>query len=136
MSKTEHGAAVNRGNRPLSPHLQVYKLPMTGMMSIFHRITGVGNSIGAVLVAWWFIAAASSESAFSFIDGLLTSWLGHLVLLGFALSISYHLCNGIRHLLWDAGYGFELDEAKISGIVVLIAAALVAVGLVLIGVLT
>lgn len=101
-------------------------------MSIFHRVTGVGNSIGAVLVAWWFIAAASSGDAFGFIDGLLTSWIGHLLLIGFAFSLCYHLCNGIRHLIWDAGYGFEIDEIKLSGYVVLIAAAVLALGLIIV----
>ena len=136
MAKAEHGAGVNRGNRPLSPHLQVYRLPLTGMMSITHRITGIGNSIGAVLVAWWFIAAAAGRESFAFIDGLLTSWFGHLMLLGFALSLCYHLCNGIRHLIWDAGYGFELSEARMSNYIVLAAAALLAFGLILVGALS
>ena len=133
MSQTEHGAAVNRGNRPLSPHLQVYKPQITSVMSVFHRITGVGNSLGAILVAWWFIAAAVGEGSFDTINGLLTSWIGHLVLLGFALSVCYHLCNGIRHLLWDAGYGFEMDQVKTTAIVALSAAGLMVAGLMLVG---
>ncbi len=133
MSKVETGADVGRGSRPLSPHLQVYRPQITSVMSAFHRITGVGNSIGALLVAWWFIAAAVGEGAFGFIDGLMTSWLGHVVLLGFTFSVCYHLCNGLRHLLWDAGYGFELDQVKTTGIVALGAAGLMAVGLLLVG---
>lgn len=136
MSKSEHGAAVDRGNRPLSPHLQVYRPQITSVLSIFHRITGVGNSIGAVLVAWWFIAAAVGADAFAFIDGLLTSWIGHLVLIGFAFSLCYHTCNGIRHLLWDAGYGFEIEEATLSGYIVVIAAGIFAFGLILFGALS
>ncbi len=136
MSKSEHGAAVDRGNRPLSPHLQVYRPQITSVLSIFHRVTGVGNSIGAVLIAWWFIAAATGREAFAIIDGLLTSWIGHLILIGFAFSLCYHLCNGIRHLLWDAGYGFELDEATMSGYIMLIAAGILAVCLILIGALS
>ena len=133
MSKSEHGAAVDRGNRPLSPHLQVYRPQITSVLSIFHRVTGVGNSIGAVLVAWWFIAAATGREAFSFIDGLLTSWVGHAILIGFAFSLCYHLCNGVRHLLWDAGYGFEIEEATLSGYIMLISAGILAVGLIVIG---
>lgn len=132
MAKHESGAAVNRGNRPLSPHLQVYRLPLSGIMSIVHRITGVGNAIGAVLVAWWFIAAATGRDSFGFIDGLLTSWIGHLMLLGFAFSLTYHLCNGVRHLIWDIGYGFEIEEIKLSGLVVLAAAAVLGVGLIIV----
>jgi len=133
MPHVETGADVGRGNRPLSPHLQVYKPQMTSVMSAFHRITGVGNSLGAALVAWWFIAAATGEGAFDFINGLLTSWLGHLVLLGFTFSLCYHLCNGLRHLLWDAGYGFELDQVKTTGLVAMAAAAMMAVGLFIVG---
>jgi succinate dehydrogenase / fumarate reductase cytochrome b subunit len=133
MSQTEHGAAINRGDRPLSPHLQVYKPQITSVMSVFHRITGVGNSLGAILVAWWFIAAAVGEGAFDTINGLLTSWVGHLILFGFALSVCYHLCNGIRHLLWDAGYGFELDQVKTTGIVAISAAGLMVLGLMIVG---
>jgi len=133
MSEVETGADVGRGNRPLSPHLQVYKPQMTSVMSVFHRATGIGNSAGAILVAWWFIAAATGAGAFDFINGLLTSWLGHLVLLGFVFSVCYHLCNGLRHLMWDAGYGFELDQVKTTGIVAVSAAGLMALGLLLVG---
>ena len=133
MSNTEHGAAINRGNRPLSPHLQVYKPQITSVMSVFHRITGVGNSIGAILIAWWFIAAASGPGPFDFINGFLTSWFGHLLLLGFTFSVCYHLCNGIRHLLWDAGYNFGLDAVRTSGLVALAAAGLMGVGLLIVG---
>ena len=133
MSEVETGADVGRGERPLSPHLQVYRPQVTSVMSAFHRITGVGNSFGAALVGWWFIAAASGEGAFGFIDGLLTSWLGHVVLIGFAFSLCYHLCNGLRHLLWDAGYGFELEEVRTTAMIALGAAALMALGLLLVG---
>lgn len=132
MAKHESGAAVNRGNRPLSPHLQVYKPQLNSAMSIFHRVSGVGNSIGAVLVAWWFIAAATGRESFALIDGLLTSWIGHLLLIGFAFSLCYHLCNGVRHLIWDAGYGFEIDEIKLSGLVVMASAAVLGIGLIIV----
>lgn len=130
MAKHEAGAGAHRGNRPLSPHLQVYKPQINSAMSIFHRVTGVGNSIGAVLVAWWFIAAAAGRDSFGFIDGLLTSWLGHVLLIGFAFSLCYHLCTGVRHLVWDLGYGFEIEEIKLSSYVVLGAAGILAIGLI------
>jgi len=133
MPEVETGADVGRGNRPLSPHLQVYKPQITSVLSVFHRATGIANSLGAILVAWWFIAAATGEGAFGFIDGLLTSWPGHLVLLGFVFSVCYHLCNGLRHLMWDAGYGFELDQVRTTAIVAVSAAGMMAVGLLLVG---
>ena len=133
MAETEHGAAAHRGDRPLSPHLQVYRPQINSATSIFHRVSGIGNSIGAVLVAWWFIAAASGSDGFGFIDGLLTSWVGHLLLIGFAFSIAYHLCNGVRHLIWDAGYGISREQITPSAYVVLGAAALLGLGLLIFG---
>lgn len=108
-------ADVNRGNRPLSPHLTVYRPQITSMLSILHRVTGVALTLGAVLAVWWLLAAATSDEYFEFVDGLLTSWIGHLVLLGLTFSLAYHFCNGIRHLMWDMGYGFELDQVENSG---------------------
>ncbi len=107
-------ADVNRGNRPLSPHLQVYRQQYTGIPSIMHRITGVGLNLAAVLVVWWFLAAATEPDYFAFVDWLLTSWLGGLVLLGSAWALSYHLLNGIRHLWWDTGHGFDIDTVRTS----------------------
>lgn len=108
-------ADVNRGNRPLSPHLTVYRPQITSMLSILHRVTGVALTLGAVLAVWWLLAAATSDEYFEFVDGLLTSWIGHLVLLGLTFSLAYHFCNGIRHLMWDMGYGFKLDQVENSG---------------------
>lgn len=108
-------ADVNRGNRPLSPHLTIYRPQITSMMSILHRITGVGLTLGAVLVVWWLLSAASGPGYFAFVDGLLTSWVGTLVMVGSLWALCYHLCNGIRHLWWDTGRGFGLDEVTRSG---------------------
>lgn len=108
-------ADVNRGARPLSPHLQVYKMQWTMLLSITHRITGCALMLGTVLVVWWLVAAAAGPEAFALIDGLLTSWIGLLVLLGSAWALCYHFCNGIRHLMWDLGYGFELGVAEKTG---------------------
>jgi len=112
-------ADVNRGNRPLSPHLQVYRPEFTSVLSIMHRITGVGLTLGALLVVWWLLAAASDPDYFAMVDGLMTSWLGHLVMIGSLWALCYHGCNGVRHLIWDMGYGFELDTAWKSGMAVL-----------------
>ncbi|MFN3615018.1 MAG: succinate dehydrogenase, cytochrome b556 subunit [Rubrimonas sp.] len=108
-------ADVNRGNRPLSPHLQVYKLEWTMVLSISHRIAGVGLTLAAVLICWWLLAAATDRAQFEMVDGLLTSWFGTLILIGSTFALWYHFCNGVRHLLWDAGYGFDLKAAQKSG---------------------
>jgi succinate dehydrogenase / fumarate reductase cytochrome b subunit len=108
-------ADVNRGDRPLSPHLQIYRLGISGTMSILHRITGVGLMLGALLTVWWLLAAASGPEYFAFVDGLLTSWIGTLVMLGSLVALAYHTCTGIRHLWWDTGRGFDLDQVKRSG---------------------
>ena len=112
-------ADVNRGNRPLSPHLTVYRQRYTGGPSIFHRITGVALNLGALLVVWWFLAAADEPDYFHTVDGLMTSWLGGLVLIVLAVALSYHFLNGIRHLYWDTGHGFDLAEVKLGAAIVI-----------------
>lgn len=109
--------------RPLSPHLQVYRLPMLAIMSISHRATGVALSAGLILLAYWLIAAAYGPDAYATAAALIGSPIGYLVLFGFTIALYYHLCNGIRHLLWDAGWGFEIPQAYKSGYVVLVATA-------------
>ncbi|MCC5967840.1 MAG: succinate dehydrogenase, cytochrome b556 subunit [Natronohydrobacter sp.] len=96
-------ADVNRGNRPLSPHLQIYRLPLAAITSILNRITGVGMTLAAMLIVWWFAAGAFSAGYFAFVDGLLTSILGHLILIGSLAALWYHMLNSIRHLIWDTG---------------------------------
>lgn len=118
-----------RPTRPLSPHLQVYRLPLTAILSITHRITGVGLALGAILLVAWLAAAAAGPGWFAVASGLAGSWLGRLILLGFAWALIYHLINGIRHLFWDAGFGFEKSTARSSGLVTLIV-SIVATGLV------
>ncbi|KPQ07031.1 MAG: succinate dehydrogenase cytochrome b556 subunit SdhC [Rhodobacteraceae bacterium HLUCCA12] len=125
-------ADVNRGNRPLSPHLSIYRLPLTAKLSILHRITGVGMVLAAVLIVWWFVAAVYSPEYFAAADWLLTSWLGTLVMVGSLWALWYHFCNGIRHLFWDAGRGFDLTKTQrnnwivIGGSVVLTIITLIA----------
>jgi len=116
-------ADVNRGDRPLSPHLQIYRPQITSVLSILHRMTGVGLMLGGVVVVWWLIAAASGPEYFDLVDGLVTSWLGHLVLLGLTWALCYHLLNGVRHLVWDTGRGFNLDTVDKSGMAVAVGSA-------------
>jgi len=106
---------MNGSNRPLSPHLQVYKPQLTSVLSITHRATGVALAAGTLLLVWWIVAAATGEEYFNLVQRLMASWPGLIVLLGFSWAVFYHLCNGIRHLFWDAGYGFELETAYKSG---------------------
>jgi succinate dehydrogenase / fumarate reductase, cytochrome b subunit len=110
---------VNRGRRPLSPHLSVYRWQITMMMSIAHRITGVGLTLAAVLVVWWFLAAASGPEAFARANGFLTSWFGLLLLVPSLAAFWYHFLNGVRHLMWDTGHGLEIPQVYSSGYIVL-----------------
>lgn len=116
-------ADVNRGKRPLSPHLTIYRPQITSVLSILNRITGCGLALGAVFAVWWFLAAATGPEYFDFVDGMLTSWLGGLVLIGLLVSLWYHFCNGIRHLFWDAGYGFDLPMVQKTAVATGVATA-------------
>jgi len=102
-------------NRPLSPHLTVYTPQLTSVLSITHRITGVFLSLGAVLLAAWLVALSSGNEAYDCFAGIAGAWYGQVIAFAFTAALYYHLCNGIRHLFWDAGYGFELDTAYASG---------------------
>ena len=101
--------------RPLSPHLQVYRWQITMTMSILHRVSGVILTFGAFALAWWLLAVAMGGDAYVRAAGYLASPLGRVVLFGFSLALVYHLLNGIRHLLWDAGWGFEIPEFYRTG---------------------
>jgi len=108
-------------DRPLSPHLQVYRLPLLAVMSISHRLTGAALSLGSVLLAIWLIAAAAGEASFAAVNVHLQAWYGVLLMVLWSFALFYHLCNGIRHLVWDAGYGLELRSAYVSGYVTIAA---------------
>ncbi|PIV73593.1 MAG: succinate dehydrogenase, cytochrome b556 subunit [Rhodobacteraceae bacterium CG17_big_fil_post_rev_8_21_14_2_50_65_11] len=108
-------ADVNRGNRPLSPHLQVYRPQLNSMTSILNRLTGIALLGGAVLVVWWLMAAATSESYFALVDGLLTSLVGDIVMTLSVLALWYHALGGVRHLVWDMGYGLDPDDGDRMG---------------------
>ncbi len=109
--------------RPMSPHLQVYKLPLTAKLSVLHRGTGAALSAGAVLMVWVLAAAAGGEDSYAAMHGFLASWFGMLVLFGFTFALYYHFCNGIRHLLWDIGKGLDLESSEKSAKVVVGATA-------------
>lgn len=100
-------------NRPLSPHLQVYKPMLTMMLSIVHRMTGAALYFGTLILCWWLIAAAAGPEYFAYVQGLLSSFLGRLILFGYTWALIHHMFGGIRHLIWDTGTGFELPTAEL-----------------------
>ena len=110
-------------NRPISPHLQVYKPQLTSVLSILHRITGVALAVGTILLVYWLIAAAAGPEAYATAQALIGSWLGRILLFGWTFALFFHLTNGIRHLFWDAGFGFELKTVYASGWTVVALAA-------------
>ena len=114
-------------NRPMSPHLQHYRLPLLAWLSITHRATGVALSVGTLLMMYWLLALASGPDAFASAQGVMTSVLGQLVLFGFTWALYYHLCNGVRHLIWDVGYNLDIEGAESSGKMVLIASPLLTI---------
>ncbi len=120
LGRTTDGRIVRR---PLSPHLQVYRPQITSVLSILHRVTGVALSAGTLLLAWWLIAAAASDGAYGAVSAVLRSWLGLLVLFGWTVAMWYHFCNGLRHLAWDAGYGYDLTATHRTGWLVVAATA-------------
>jgi succinate dehydrogenase / fumarate reductase cytochrome b subunit len=111
-------------NRPLSPHLQVYKPQITSVLSITHRATGIVLSLGVVLLVAWLMAAAAGPEYYAAAQACAGSWLGYLFLFGFSVCLFYHLLNGIRHLFWDAGHGFELETVTRTGWAVLVGTVL------------
>ena len=120
--------------RPLSPHLQIYRWPITMAASITHRATGIALAAGTLLLSWWLIAAASGPDAYAVFALAASNPVGEIVLFGFLWSLCFHLLNGVRHLAWDAGYGFKVPTAKLTAALVyggslLLAGAAFAVGL-------
>ncbi|MCT8161263.1 succinate dehydrogenase, cytochrome b556 subunit [Pseudoruegeria sp. SHC-113] len=122
-------ADVNRGQRPLSPFMigPYYRPQLTSMTSIFVRISGIVALGTALLVVWWLLAAATSESAFAFIDGLLRSWFGDLVLFFATWALWYHTLGRLRHVIWDFGYCFKVETAEKLGIAMIAASAVLTI---------
>lgn len=113
MTDLQAGSAAGpRRSRPLSPHIQVYRLMLTYVMSGVHRITGAALYFGLLLMAWWLIAAASGPNAYGYFEWFMGSLIGRLILLGYTWALLHHLLGGIRHLIWDLGYGFEPAERE------------------------
>jgi succinate dehydrogenase cytochrome b subunit len=115
--------------RPLSPFMFPiwYRFQMTSALSILHRLTGVALAVGSILLSWWAVAVAAGGELFTVTHAFLRSPIGMLLLFLWSAAFFYHLCNGIRHLAWDAGYGFELRSAYRSGYTVIAAALLLTV---------
>jgi succinate dehydrogenase / fumarate reductase cytochrome b subunit len=114
------GSSRPAANRPLSPHLQIYKWQWTMTLSILHRITGIVLTVGTLLLVYWLVAAAAGPAEFAQAQALIDHWIGRLLLFGWSLALFYHLFSGIRHLVWDTGRGFELRTAATSGYIVVL----------------
>jgi succinate dehydrogenase / fumarate reductase, cytochrome b subunit len=122
------GPSARPYGRPLSPHLQIYRWPITMAASITHRATGIALAAGLVLLAWWLLATATGPDAYGLFARLASSVVGEIVLFGFLWSLAYHLLNGIRHLAWDIGYGFRVPTARITAVLVFAGSLLLAAG--------
>lgn len=117
VGRTSTGQPVRR---PLSPHLQIYKPQITSGLSILHRITGVALSAGTLMLVWWLGAAATSDAAYANASWFLRSPIGYLVLFGWTVALWYHFLAGVRHLVWDAGFGYDLPTVHATGRAVLV----------------
>ncbi len=106
--------------RPLSPHLQVYRWPLSMALSILHRASGVALSAGAVVLVWWLMAVAAGGDSYQRFVACISSPLGKLALFGWTLAMMFHLMSGLRHLLWDMGWGFERERTQTTGWIVVI----------------
>jgi succinate dehydrogenase / fumarate reductase, cytochrome b subunit len=113
--------------RPVSPHLTIYRWPATMMTSITHRVTGVGLSLGAVVLAWWLVSVSNGPEGWQNFHAVSDSPFGLLVLFGLIWSLVYHFLNGIRHLAWDLGYGFAKRTAERNSVIILVLSVIGAV---------
>jgi len=105
-------AGTKAPERPLSPHLQIYRWPLPMAMSILHRMTGAGLYVGTLLMAWWLIAASLGPNAYGKFGAFINSFFGRLILFGYTFALIHHMLGGIRHLIWDTGYGFDPSERE------------------------
>ncbi|MBU0858721.1 MAG: succinate dehydrogenase, cytochrome b556 subunit [Alphaproteobacteria bacterium] len=116
--------APKNSPRPLSPHLQIYRWPLGMAMSIMHRASGAALAVGTLMIIWMLLAAAYGPSAWQDFNDFASSGLGQVMLFGWTAALFYHLCNGVRHLIWDTAHLFKLENANRAGLVVLLAAAI------------
>lgn len=120
-------ADMNRGDRPLSPHLTIYRPQWTSISSILVRITGNALIVGALMLTWWFAAAAVGGAAFDCANGFVTSWFGDLVMFLSCWALWYHSLGGIRHLIWDSGHMLDVDQSQVFAYVMVIGATLLTI---------
>ena len=120
-------ADVNRGNRPLSPHLSIYRLQLTSITSIFTRLTGNALIVGALLIVWWFAALASGPEAYARANSFLTSWFGDLIMFGSVVCLWYHMLAGIRHLVWDSGHMLDVERSELAGMAIILMSILLTI---------
>jgi succinate dehydrogenase / fumarate reductase cytochrome b subunit len=119
--------------RPLSPHLQIYRWPLPMVMSILHRVTGVGLYFGTLLMAWWLIAAGTSPNAYATVGAFVNSMFGRLILFGYTWAIIHHMLGGIRHLIWDTGHGFARHEREWLALATIVGSVVITVLLWVVG---
>ena len=118
---------MNDSKNPLSPHLQIYRWHISSLLSITHRIAGIINLLALILIFFWLTALSFGENSYELFLLIINSFFGKFILIGFTWSMNFHLLSGIRHLVWDLGYGFEIKTANISGIIVIITSLVVTV---------
>ena len=118
---------MTANQNPLSPHLQIYRWHISSLLSITHRIAGVINLLALILIFFWLLGLSFGESNYELFLLIINSFFGKFILIGFAWSMSFHLLSGIRHLVWDLGYGFEIKTANISGIMVIISSLILTI---------
>ena len=111
---------MNDFKNPLSPHLQIYRWHISSLLSITHRISGVVNLLALILIFFWLTALSLGENNYESFLLIINSFFGKFILIGFTWSMIFHSLSGVRHLIWDLGYGFEIKTANISGIIVII----------------
>ena len=111
---------MNDSKNPLSPHLQIYKWHISSLLSITHRISGIINLLALFLIFFWLVFLSLGESNYELFLISINSFFGKFILIGFTWSMTFHLLSGIRHLVWDFGYGFEIKTANFSGLLVII----------------
>jgi len=118
---------MNDTNNPLSPHLQIYRWQISSLLSIVHRISGVINLLALILIFFWLMLLSFGESNYELFLLIINSFFGKFILIGFTWSMSFHLLSGVRHLVWDLGYGFEIKTANISGAIVIISSLILTI---------
>ena len=118
---------MKENQNPLSPHLQIYRWHISSLLSITHRISGVINLVALILVFLWLFNLSLGENTYSSFLSIINSFTGKFILIGFTWSMAFHILSGIRHLVWDIGYGFEINTANISGIIVIISSLVLTV---------